>query len=93
LDLFQINKGLEGIDAEAAAFAWSRRWRLNCDDQEEDGSSLPSPDGVAKYLMPAAMIEAVVRKPQLTRLTRLDLWRAAFTGLLGVIPSLRDPVS
>jgi hypothetical protein len=84
LDLFQIDKVLECIDAEAAAVAWSKRSRPMYDD-EEDESSAPSLYGVARYLMPAAMIEAVVREPHLTRLTRLDLLQAAFTVLFGEI--------
>jgi hypothetical protein len=52
LDLFQIDKVLECIDAEAAAVAWSKRSRLIYDDEEEDESSPPSLYGVARYLMP-----------------------------------------
>jgi hypothetical protein len=76
LDLFQIDKVLKCINTEAAGAAWSKRWRPLYDEEEED-SSPPSLYGVARYLMSAAMIEAVVREPHVTRLTRLDgcVWR------------------
>jgi hypothetical protein len=59
----QIDEVLECVDADASHAAQG-------DEKEDDAGELPELYGVARYLMPAAMIEAVVREPHLTRLTR-----------------------
>jgi hypothetical protein len=61
--VIQIHDVLECVDADAALAAQG--------DREDDDASEPLElYGAARYLMPAVMIEAVVREPHLTRLAR-----------------------
>jgi hypothetical protein len=62
IHVFQIDKVLTCVDAEAALPAQG-------DEEEDDAGESPGLYRVARYLVPAAMIEAVVREPHLTRLT------------------------
>jgi hypothetical protein len=57
----QIDEVLECVDADASHAARG-------DEKEDDAGELPELYGVARYVMPAAMIEAVVRGPHLMRL-------------------------
>jgi hypothetical protein len=59
---------------------------VQADKYEEDDTGRPAElYGIARDLLPAAMIEAVVREPHLTRLAMVDLLRELFATLFDEI--------